>query len=160
MKVNDASRIVFGDTRVTLQIVVPLTGDSRGVIYDHNMFILQATSLIFAGKALSLPMLRASERCSTQLASGLAIKFKVSLKCFQGTNTPAYFVRDKEKSFIETVSLPCGLLKGTLPIQALALLSNLKFVLKGFPVTNALAYFVRDKEKSFVAFVLDRKLGS
>jgi hypothetical protein len=40
---NDASRIVIDDFRVTLQIVASLNGYSRGVIYDHNMFILQAT---------------------------------------------------------------------------------------------------------------------
>jgi hypothetical protein len=40
---NDAFRIVIEDFRVTLQIVVSLTEDSRGIIYDHTMFILQAT---------------------------------------------------------------------------------------------------------------------
>jgi hypothetical protein len=43
MSVNGVSRIVNEDFRVTLQIVVSLTDDSRGIIYNHNMFIVQAT---------------------------------------------------------------------------------------------------------------------
>jgi hypothetical protein len=43
MIVNDASRIIIYDSRVMLQIVASLSGDSRGVIYDHNMFIVQDT---------------------------------------------------------------------------------------------------------------------
>ncbi len=43
MNVKDASRIVIDDSRVTLQIVASLTDDSRGVIYDCNMFMVQAT---------------------------------------------------------------------------------------------------------------------
>jgi hypothetical protein len=43
MSLNDASRIVIDDSRVMLQIVAPLTDNSRGVIYDCNMFIIQAT---------------------------------------------------------------------------------------------------------------------
>ncbi len=42
MSVNDASRIVICDPRVTLLIVASLTDYSRGIIYDH-MFIVQAT---------------------------------------------------------------------------------------------------------------------
>ncbi len=42
MSVNDASRIVIDDFRVTLLIVASLTDDSRDIIYDH-MFIVQAT---------------------------------------------------------------------------------------------------------------------
>jgi hypothetical protein len=38
---NDTSRIVIDDSRVMLRIVASLTGDSRGVIYDHNMIIKQ-----------------------------------------------------------------------------------------------------------------------
>ena len=34
-------------TRVTLQIVASLTDDSRGIIYNCNMFIVQATLLLF-----------------------------------------------------------------------------------------------------------------
>ncbi len=43
MSVNDASRIVIDDSRVMLQIVASITEDSRCVIYDCNMFIVQAT---------------------------------------------------------------------------------------------------------------------
>ncbi len=43
MSVKDTSGIVFDDSRVMLQIVVSLSDDSRGIIYDCNMFILQAT---------------------------------------------------------------------------------------------------------------------
>ncbi len=43
MRVNDASRIIIDKSRVTLQIVVSLSDGSRGIIYDRNMFILQAT---------------------------------------------------------------------------------------------------------------------
>ncbi len=45
MIVNDASRIVIRDSRVTLQIVASLSDDSRGIIYDRNMFIVQATGV-------------------------------------------------------------------------------------------------------------------
>jgi hypothetical protein len=45
MNVNDASRIVIDDSRVTLQIVASLTDDSRGVFYDCDMFIVQATAV-------------------------------------------------------------------------------------------------------------------
>jgi hypothetical protein len=41
MSVNEASRIVIDDSRVSLKIVVSLTDSSRGIIYDH-MFIAQA----------------------------------------------------------------------------------------------------------------------
>ncbi len=43
MGVNDASRIILDDFRVTLQIVVSLSDDSRGVIYNCKMFIVQST---------------------------------------------------------------------------------------------------------------------
>ncbi len=43
MNVNDASRIVIDDSRVTLQIVASLTDDSRGIIYDRNVFMVQPT---------------------------------------------------------------------------------------------------------------------
>ncbi len=47
MGVNDTSMIVIDDSRVMLQIVALLTEDSIGVIYDHNMFIVQVTKLKF-----------------------------------------------------------------------------------------------------------------
>jgi hypothetical protein len=41
MSVNDVSRIIIDDSRVLLLIVVSLTDDSKGTIYDCNMFIVQ-----------------------------------------------------------------------------------------------------------------------
>ncbi len=38
MSVNDSSRIVIDNSEVMLQIVASLPDDSRGIIYDHNMF--------------------------------------------------------------------------------------------------------------------------
>ncbi len=38
MSVNDASKIEIDDSRVTLKNVVSLTDDSRGTIYNCNMF--------------------------------------------------------------------------------------------------------------------------
>ncbi len=38
MSVNDASGIVIQDLRMMLQIMASLIADSRGVIYDCNMF--------------------------------------------------------------------------------------------------------------------------
>ncbi len=43
MSVNDTSRMIIDSSRVVVQIVASLTDDSRGVIYDRNMFIVQAT---------------------------------------------------------------------------------------------------------------------
>ncbi len=43
MSVNDASRVEIEDFKVTLQIVAPLNDDSRGIMYDCNMFIVEAT---------------------------------------------------------------------------------------------------------------------
>ncbi len=45
MSVNDASIILKDDSRVTLYIVASLTDDFRGVIYDRNMFIIQAKDI-------------------------------------------------------------------------------------------------------------------
>jgi hypothetical protein len=45
MSVNDTSRIIIDDSRVMLQIVASLTDDSRGVIYNHNMFLVLATAV-------------------------------------------------------------------------------------------------------------------
>jgi hypothetical protein len=41
MSINDASRNIIDDTRVMLPIVASHTDDS--IIYDHYMFIIQAT---------------------------------------------------------------------------------------------------------------------
>jgi hypothetical protein len=43
MSVNDASKIELDDSRVVLQIVALLTDNSRGIIYECNVFIIQAT---------------------------------------------------------------------------------------------------------------------
>ncbi len=45
MSLNDASRIVIDDSRVMLQTVASVTGNSRVVIFDHIMFIVHATEL-------------------------------------------------------------------------------------------------------------------
>jgi hypothetical protein len=42
MRVNDASRIIINASGMMIQIVALLTNDLRGIIYDHNMFIVQA----------------------------------------------------------------------------------------------------------------------
>ncbi len=34
--------IMIDDSRVTLQIMAPLTDHSRGVVYNHKIFIAQA----------------------------------------------------------------------------------------------------------------------
>ncbi len=46
MSVNDTSWSLIDDSRVVLQIVASLIGNSRGIIYAHNMFIVQATGVI------------------------------------------------------------------------------------------------------------------
>ncbi len=45
MSVNDTSRIIIDDSRVMLQIVASLTYDSRGIIYNHNLFIVQSSGV-------------------------------------------------------------------------------------------------------------------
>ncbi len=45
MSVNDASRIVIDNSRMMLQVVVSLADNSRGIIYDINMFIVQDTDV-------------------------------------------------------------------------------------------------------------------
>ncbi len=45
MSKNDAYRIIIDDSRAMLQIVASLTDNFRGVIYNRNMFIVQATGL-------------------------------------------------------------------------------------------------------------------
>jgi hypothetical protein len=44
MSAIDASRIVIDDSRVTVQNVASLIGDSIGVLYNHNVLIIQATN--------------------------------------------------------------------------------------------------------------------
>jgi len=48
MSVNDTSRIIINDTRVILQIVDSLTDNSGGIIYDCNMFRVQANESTLA----------------------------------------------------------------------------------------------------------------
>jgi hypothetical protein len=40
-----ASRVISYAPRVTLIFAEPLTDDTRGIIYDRNMFIVQASGL-------------------------------------------------------------------------------------------------------------------
>ncbi len=40
MCTNDAFRIAIDDSRLTLQVVASITDDTRGIIYDCNMFIV------------------------------------------------------------------------------------------------------------------------
>ena len=42
MSVNDASRIIIDNLGVMLKVVASLTDNSRGMIYNCNMFIVQA----------------------------------------------------------------------------------------------------------------------
>jgi hypothetical protein len=43
MSVNDASRVLTDYSRVMLRILASLTVDSRGINYNCNMFMVQAT---------------------------------------------------------------------------------------------------------------------
>jgi len=45
MRVNDASRIVLDDSRLTLQLVATPIDNSWGVIYNRDMFMEQAIGL-------------------------------------------------------------------------------------------------------------------
>ncbi len=47
MSVKDTSRIVIYNSREMLQIVGPLTDDFRDIIYNGNMFIVQAGGRVF-----------------------------------------------------------------------------------------------------------------
>jgi hypothetical protein len=49
MSENDASRIVIDVSWVTLQIVVLLIDDSRGIIYTYIMFGVKPRSLPLSG---------------------------------------------------------------------------------------------------------------
>ncbi len=40
MNENDASRIVIDDSSIMRENGASLTDDSRGIVYDHNMFIV------------------------------------------------------------------------------------------------------------------------
>ena len=43
MSVNDANRIVIDNSRVNIQVVASLIEGYRGIIYEHNVFIVQTT---------------------------------------------------------------------------------------------------------------------
>jgi len=45
MSSNDTAKIVVDDYRLMLQIVASITDDSRGVIYNCKMFIVQTTAV-------------------------------------------------------------------------------------------------------------------
>ncbi len=45
MSENDASKIIIDDSKVMLQIVASLTDNSRSIIYDHNMLMVQGTEV-------------------------------------------------------------------------------------------------------------------
>jgi hypothetical protein len=46
LSVNDTSRIVIDGSKVMLQIVESLTGDSRNVTCDCNVFLVQAIDVL------------------------------------------------------------------------------------------------------------------
>jgi len=54
MSVNDTSMIVIDDCRVSLQIVASSTDDSRGIIYNCNMFMVQVAGnvLLYCSQVL------------------------------------------------------------------------------------------------------------
>ncbi len=45
MSVNDASSITIDNSRLMFLVVASLTDDSKGIIYNHNVFIAQATGV-------------------------------------------------------------------------------------------------------------------
>jgi hypothetical protein len=46
MIVNADSRVIIDVSRVMLHTVASLNEDSRGVIYDRNVFMVQATGVV------------------------------------------------------------------------------------------------------------------
>jgi hypothetical protein len=44
-------KIVNDDSRVVNKLEASLTDNARLIIYDHHMFVVQVTGLIFASKA-------------------------------------------------------------------------------------------------------------
>ncbi len=52
MSVIDASRILSDDSTVMLHSVMSIADDSRGIIYDRNMFIVEATGFIPASNTM------------------------------------------------------------------------------------------------------------
>ena len=70
------ARVVNYAPRVTLQIVASLTDDSKGIIYDCNMFIAQATG---SGIDIALYRLRINLKNKfTTLGHGIIISRPIS----------------------------------------------------------------------------------
>ncbi len=79
MGVNEALRIIIGNSRVTLQIAVSLTDDSRGIICNGNMFIVQATG--YNGTHILVISI-----CKVYCASELITAVKVFITLARGDN--------------------------------------------------------------------------
>jgi hypothetical protein len=54
MSESEASVILIDDSRMTVQIVVSLTDDNSVIIYDCNVFLVQATLVLDATKVINL----------------------------------------------------------------------------------------------------------
>ncbi len=79
--------------------------DSRGVINDCNIFIIQATGLTFeSGESVSHHTLR--------LACFWPTKNRLDLNCLPVTNIPAYFVADSVAKKRKVYILDCRLIMG------------------------------------------------
>ncbi len=81
MSVNDISRIVIDKPRVMLEIVASLTYDSRGVIHNRNMFIVQVN-------------------CDTQFVYD--IKVKITAKKFCNIGRRCETISDRKQRQKET----------------------------------------------------------
>jgi hypothetical protein len=57
MSEDNASRIIIDNSIMLLQIVAPLTDDSKSIIYDLNMFIVQAELTKWGIKGRGVPLL-------------------------------------------------------------------------------------------------------
>ncbi len=55
MIVNEAFRFIIYDSRAMHKIVASLTNDSRGIIDDCNMFIVQTTDHLSVSVTSTLP---------------------------------------------------------------------------------------------------------
>jgi hypothetical protein len=81
-----------------LQIVMSLNDNSRGICYNHNIFIIQ-TGLIFKGKGSSLPYRGDPEKSSTRVGSGNTCKYFTRLERLDRDKCSSLFVcsvSDKE----------------------------------------------------------------
>ncbi len=66
-------------TSVVNKLEALLTDDARVVIYDHHVFIVQATGLMFVAKARTLPKSGTLERFFTRVVC-LAARIRLSWK--------------------------------------------------------------------------------